>query len=191
MIKRTIGASESPTFHILTVGGNFSGHMRLLLILTLISFNSFGQKENFLIDLKIQKILYKGDSIQFGIPNVIEIKTSKTSDIKDIGRISDTYFGVQFEILKSELENESKFIAARVYYFKTDNSDWKKIVEFGHSDVTVDKISKRQKNEETLEDRIKNAKSERQRQLYMKGNSDTFGDPVEFGIYYRINYYKK
>ena len=165
--------------------------MRLLLILTLISFNSFGQKENYLIAFKIQKIFYKGDSVQFETPKTFEIKTSKTSDIKEIGRIKDLQFGVQFEILKSDLENESKFICARVYYFKTSNSDWKKIVDYGHSDVTVDNISKRQENQKVLEDRIKNAKNERLRQIYMKANSDTSGDPVEFGVYYKINYYKK
>jgi len=165
--------------------------MRLLILLTLISFSSLGQKENYLIDLKIQKILYKGDSTKFETPNTLEIKTSKTSEIKEIGRINDTYFGVQFEILKSDLENENKFISARVYYFKTNNSDWEKIVNYGHSEVTVDNISKRRENEKTLENRIKNAKTERLRQLYMKGNSDTSGEPVEFGIYYKIDYYKK
>jgi len=168
-----------------------SGYMRLLLILMLISFNSFGQEENYLIDFKIQKIFYKGDSIQFETPKAFEIKTPKTSDIKEIGRINDTQFGVHFEILKSDLENESKFICGRVYYFKTSNSDWKKIVNFGHSAVTVDNISKRKENEKILEDRIRNAKNERIGQLYMQGNTDTSGDPVVFGIYYKINYYKK
>src|ERR1051325_1310602 len=155
-----------------------------------IPFLATGQKNSYLIDLKIQKIIYHGDSVVFDSPAPFEIKTSKTSDIIEIGHLHDEHFGVQFEILKSDLEHKEAFITARVYYIKRGASNWEKLVRFDHNEVKVNRLSQRKSIDKELEERIKAAGNDELRKLFMQASSDASGDPPIFAIYYRINYYR-
>ena len=181
--------------------------MRLIIILFLaqISTNIFGQKDSFLIVEKIQKIIYHGDSVLFTNPKVLVIETSKTSNIVEIEKLGIHYFGVQYEILESDLNDLEKYIVGKVYFIKTDTSVWKKIVSFNHSEIKLDSISKRHENDRPIADKV----NSRLKKMDIKDESlilfwkkqieddlkscnyDTSGDPVEFGVYYNINYYKK
>ena len=162
-----------------------------ILLFVLCAGLTYGQKTKYLIDLKINKLYYKGDSIVFNDPSIYEIKTSGTSEIVEIGQINDVHLGVQYEILNSQLNNKNSFIAAKVYYIRSGTADWEQIVYFNHSNIFIDKLSDKKENDRKFEEKIKNAKNEKIRQTYLRGNSETLGDPVSFGIYYRINYYMK
>ena len=164
--------------------------MRFLpfMLLLQISFRLSGQ--GFLIDYEVQKIIYKKDSMIYETPLAIEITTLKTSEIVDLGKVGKDHFGVQFEILSSNLGDFPSFIAGRVYFIKSEGmTEWKEMVKYGHSEVTVEEIEKRQANKAQSKERIKNARKQKGRKFYEAGNSDSAGDPVEFRVYYEINVY--
>ena len=159
----------------------------LFTILTIIvSTNTWGQE--YLIDLRVQKITYMGDSLVYEIPKTFESTTTQLTPIIEIGRIKDNVFGVQIELLKSKLRQDEGFIAGRVYYIKKGkNSDWEKILTSIHQRVNVGDLKNRVK-EEVRQKQIKEEKDEDVRQMYMETNSDTTDD---FGVYYYNYFYNK
>jgi hypothetical protein len=89
--------------------------LKFLIFLTTLSLTVVGQNNSFLTVLKINKIVYYGDSIVYDSPRVLEVETSKTSEIIDIGKIDRNHFGIQFEILQSELKDCENYIVGKVF----------------------------------------------------------------------------
>lgn len=163
----------------------------IAILFILVSSLTFGQKEKYLIDFKILKIIYQGDSVMFDKPHPVEINLSKVSHIVEIGQINGMHLGVKFEILKSDLDEGGSFIAGRIYYIKTAN-DWEEISQFGHSTITLEVLSQKKGNDKELEKEFKSIAVEEKQQLLTSSNSEIVGgDPVIFGIYYRIHFYVK
>ena len=161
----------------------------LLTILTLIvSTSTWGQE--YLIDLRIKKIVYLDDSLVYDIPKTFESTTTQVTPIIEIGTLGDNIFGVQIELLKSELGDDDRFIAGRVYYVKKGKtSDWESVLTSIHQRVRVDELKSRIK-EEDRQKTIREEKDDETRKMYMQTDSDSMQD--EFGVYYyNYFYYKK
>jgi hypothetical protein len=160
----------------------------LFTILTiLISTHLWGQE--YLVDLRVKKIVYKGDSLVYDIPKTFESTTTQVTPVIEIGKIGNNIFGVQIELLKSKLGQDDRYIAGRVYYIrKGKTSGWEKLLTSIHQRVRVDELKNRIKEEERQKT-IKNEKDERTRAMYMETDSDTMQD--EFGVYYYNYFYDK
>jgi hypothetical protein len=159
----------------------------LITILTiLISVYAWGQE--YIIDLRIQKIVYKDDSLVYETPKTFETTTTQATPIIKIGKIGDNVFGVQIELLKSKLGQGDRFIAGRIYYIKkSKNSDWEKLLTSVYQRVGVWDLKSRV-DEETRQKQIRKEKNENVRKMYNTTDSDTMD---EFGVYYYNYYYNK
>lgn len=159
-----------------------------LTILTIL-VSTYASGQEYLIDLRIQKILYKGDSLVYEIPKTFESTTTQVTSIIEIGKIGDNRFGVQIELLRSKLGQEERTIAGRTYYSKRgQTSDWRKLLTTIYQKVNLDDLKNRVEKEEIRQKKIKEEGDEDLREMYLSTNSDTNSD---FGVYYYNYFYNK
>ncbi len=164
--------------------------MRTLISTALIFSFFWVNAQEYLIDFRVKKLKYEQDST-VGDTQGLEILVDKTTEVINLGTVGKQEIGVQFEILKSELEGTSNYILAKVYYYRnSENTDWVRITKFSHSRIKVANINSREEAEQKRIERIKNAPNERIRKMYSQYNSDSSSDPIYFQIEYLLFVYQ-
>ncbi len=116
----------------------------LFFIFILVASFSFGQSSNYLVDIRVQYLQYKKDSVKFDKPKSIVIETPSCTEIFSLGRSKTYEFGMRVEILPSRLTGKPGYVIGKVYYVKEGNQ-WKEILLFPHSDGQVRPLSERAK----------------------------------------------
>jgi hypothetical protein len=120
----------------------------LFLILLFIGATSFAQS-GYLVDIRVQYLQYKNDSVKYAKPKSISIETSSCTDIFSLGRGRTYEFGMRVEILPSKLNGKPGFVIGKVYYIKEGNQ-WKEILLFPHSLGEVKPITEKTKPDDYI-----------------------------------------
>jgi hypothetical protein len=122
----------------------------LIFILLLVGAVSFGQSSNYLVDIRVEYLQYKKDSVKFDKLKSIVIETPSCTEIFSLGRSRLYEFGMRVEILPSRLIGKAGYVIGKVYYVKEGNQ-WKEILLFPHSENEVKPIAQRpQKNNDYI-----------------------------------------
>src|SRR5215831_18423943 len=120
----------------------------LFFVLILVTATSFAQSD-YLVDIRVQYLQYKNDSVKYDKPKSISLQTSSCTDIFSLGRGKTYEFGMRVEILPSRLSGKPGYVIGKVYYIKEGNQ-WKEVLSFPHAPGEVKPLAQKAKPDDYI-----------------------------------------
>jgi hypothetical protein len=104
--------------------------------------NALAQTETLLAEFWVESFSYGKDTVRLKPSLLITVKGNSCSQIISIGKVGNTEFGMQVEVLQSKLGNVPHFIVGKAYFIKQAGK-WRNMYEGGHENITESMASAR------------------------------------------------
>src|SRR5688572_15951556 len=106
-------------------------------LLLLITKTAVGQTKNIYCEIHIECVIYKGDTLKFDTPKILTLTKIGTTSIIPLGKVRQTEFAVQYELLKSNLQASEYYMLGKCFFAKTSKT-WNEIARFSYEQLFIE-----------------------------------------------------
>lgn len=110
----------------------------LIILFQLFTLASIGQTKSFYGEIHIECVIYNADTLKFDPPKIISFNALGSTSITSLGKVRQTEFAIQYELLKSSIGKSEYFMLGKCFFIKTSKG-WDEIARFSYENIVFNK----------------------------------------------------